>query len=116
MEPSLAPIYYNGVILKGESFTKSPLQITQKIFDDFINNGGFFVQSKIDSIIRNGDSLFLKYKKQEYQFDKIVVAAGVWSNVLAKTIGDNFPLDTERGYHIMSVSYTHLTLPTNREV
>ena len=101
MEPSLAPIYYNGMILKGESFTKSPLQITQKIFDDFINNGGLFVQSKIDSIIRNGDSLFLKYKKQEYQFDKIVVAAGAWSNFLAKTIGDNFPLDTERGYHII---------------
>ena len=101
MEPSLAPIYYKGMILKGDSFTKSPLQITQKIFDDFINNGGLFVQSKIDSIIRNGDSLFLKYKKQEYQFDKIVVAAGAWSNFLAKTIGDNFPLDTERGYHII---------------
>ncbi|MBO6468369.1 MAG: FAD-binding oxidoreductase, partial [Pelagibacteraceae bacterium] len=57
--------------------------------------------SKIDSIIRKGDFLFLKYKKQEYQFDKIVVAAGAWSNFLAKTIGDNFPLDTERGYHII---------------
>ena len=101
MEPSLAPIYYNGMILKGESFTKSPLQITQKIFDDFINNGGHFVLSKIDSIIRRGDFLFLKDKKQEYQYDKIVVAAGVWSNFLAKTIGDNFPLDTERGYHII---------------
>ncbi len=101
MEPSLAPIYYKGMILKGESFTKSPLQITLKIFDDFINNGGHFVLSKIDSIIRKGDFLFLKYKKQEYQFDKIVVAAGAWSNFLAKTIGDNFPLDTERGYHII---------------
>ena len=101
IEPSLAPIYYKGIILKGESFTKSPLQITLKIFDNFINNGGHFVLSKIDSIIKKGDSLFLKYKKQECQFDKIVVAAGVWSNFLAKTIGDNFPLDTERGYHIM---------------
>ena len=101
IEPSLAPLYYKGIILKGESFTKSPLQITLKIFDDFINNGGHFVLSKIDSIIRKGDFLFLKYKKQEYQFDKIVVAAGAWSNFLAKTIGDNFPLDTERGYHII---------------
>ena len=53
MEPSLAPIYYKGIVFKGESFTKSPLQITQKIFDNFINNGGHFVLSKIDSIIRN---------------------------------------------------------------
>ena len=42
MEPSLAPIYYKGMVLKGESFTKSPLQITLKIFDNFINNGGQF--------------------------------------------------------------------------
>ena len=101
MEPSLAPIYYKGIILKGESFTKSPLQITQKIFDDFIKNGGHFDLSKIDSIIRKGNSLLLNCKKQEHQFDKIVVAAGAWSNILAKTIGDNFPLDTERGYHII---------------
>jgi len=101
MEPFLAPIYYKGMILKGERFTKSPLQITLKIFDDFINNGGHFVLSKIDSIVRKNNLLFLKYKKQEYQFDKIVVAAGAWSNVLAKTIGDNFPLDTERGYHVI---------------
>jgi len=101
MEPSLEPIYYKGIALKGESFTKSPLQITQKIFDNFIKNGGHFVLSKIDSIFRNGNSLFLKHNKKKHQFDKIVVAAGVWSNELSKTIGDNFPLDTERGYHII---------------
>ena len=59
MEPSVAPIYYKGIVLKGESFTKSPLQITLKIFDNFINNGGHFVKSKIDSIINNGGSLFI---------------------------------------------------------
>jgi len=101
MEPSLEHIYYKGILLKGESFTRSPLQITQKIFDNFINNGGQFVKSKIESIFRDGDSLFLKCNEKEHLFDKIVVAAGVWSNVLAKTIDDNFPLDTERGYHII---------------
>ncbi|SVC12267.1 uncharacterized protein METZ01_LOCUS265121, partial [marine metagenome] len=100
MEPSLAPIYYKGIVLKGESFTKSPMQITQKIFDKFTNNGGHFIKSKVDSIFRNSGSLFLSCNEKEHQFDKIVVAAGVWSNILAKTIGDNFPLDTERGYHI----------------
>ena len=101
MEPSLEPIYYRGIVLRGENFTRSPIQITQKIFDHFMNNGGHFLLTKIDSIFRNGDSLFLKCKEQEHQVDKIVIAAGVWSNVLARTIGDNFPLDTERGYHII---------------
>ena len=101
MEPSLEPIYYKGIVLKGESFTISPIKITKKIFDNFINNGGNFVLTKINSIFKKGDSLFLRCNEGDHQFDKIVVAAGVWSNVLARTIGDNFPLDTERGYHIM---------------
>ena len=101
IEPGLEPIYYNGVVLKGESFTNSPLEITQKIFNNFIKNDGHFIKIKIKSIVQKDNSLFLKYEKKEQQFDKIVVAAGVWSNMLARTIGDNFPLDTERGYHIV---------------
>ena len=101
MEPSLEPIYYKGIVFRGENFTRSPIQITQKIFDYFINNGGHFLLTKVDSIFKNGDSLFIRSKEQEHQVDKIVIAAGVWSNELAKTIGDNFPLDTERGYHII---------------
>ena len=34
MEPSLEPIYYKGIVLKGESFTISPIKITKKIFDN----------------------------------------------------------------------------------
>jgi len=101
IEPGLESIYYNGVILKGESFTNSPLEITQKIFNNFIKNDGHFIKIKIKSIVQKNNSLFLKYEEKEQQFDKIVVAAGVWSNMLARTIGDNFPLDTERGYHIV---------------
>ena len=34
-------------------------------------------------------------------FDKFVVCSGAWSNIVANYIGDNFPLDTERGYHVL---------------
>jgi len=50
IEPGLEPIYYNGVVLKGESFTNSPLEITQKIFNNFIKNDGHFIKIKIKSI------------------------------------------------------------------
>ena len=32
--------------------------------------------------------------------DAVVLAAGAWSQSLAKDVGDDIPLDTERGYHI----------------
>ena len=101
IEPSLQRIYYKGIILRGENFTRSPIRITQKIFNNFIDKGGHFILAKVDSIFRKGDSLFLKCIEEEHQVDKIIVAAGAWSNVLARSIGDNFPLDTERGHHIM---------------
>jgi D-amino-acid dehydrogenase len=33
-------------------------------------------------------------------FDAVVIAAGVWSKSLARTLGDGVPLDTERGYNV----------------
>ena len=100
-EPHLEPIFYNGVVLKGESFTKSPIEITQKIFKNFTKNNGYFIKTKINSIFKNNFSLFVQNNHKEGPYDKIVIAAGAWSNILARTIGDNFPLDTERGYHIV---------------
>ena len=101
IEPHLEPIYYNGIVLKGERFTKSPLKMTQKIFNYFIEKRGVFVKSRVKSIYKKNKSIFLKYNNKEEYFDKIVVAAGAWSNLLARSIGDNFPLEVERGYHIM---------------
>ena len=108
IEPNLEPIYHNGIILKGEIFTISPLKITQKIFDHFIKNKGSFVKAKIRSINKKNDSLFLQYENENHLFDKIIVATGAWSNILAKSIGDNFPLDVERGYHIVFESKNNL--------
>lgn len=34
------------------------------------------------------------------RYDHVVVAAGAHSRTLARTVGDDFPLDTERGYHV----------------
>ncbi len=31
--------------------------------------------------------------------DRVLIAAGIWSRPLAKTLGDRVPLDTERGYN-----------------
>ena len=101
IEPNLEHIYYKGIVLRGEKFTNSPLKITQKIFDNFIKNGGHFVKSRIDMIVNKGNNLFLRSSEKDQQVDKIVIATGAWSNILAKSIGDNFPLDTERGYHII---------------
>ena len=108
IEPNLETIYYNGIMLKGERYTKSPLEVTIKIFNNFIKKGGFFYKLKVNSIYKKKNSLFLKYTEREEKFDKIIIAAGAWSNSLAKHVGDYFPLNIERGYHITFESKNNL--------
>ena len=39
------------------------------------------------------------------------ICTGAWSNNLSKKIGDNFPLDTERGYHVMFDNHGLISRP-----
>jgi D-amino-acid dehydrogenase len=44
-------------------------------------------------------------------FDALVIAAGSWSRKLMRGLGDDAPLDTERGYHVMMENSIDLRLP-----
>ena len=39
----------------------------------------------------------LDQKKEEYKFEKSVIASGAFSKKLTDQLGENIPLDTERG-------------------
>ena len=101
MEPNLAPVFHNGQLFVGSRHTTNPSAVSKKIFDSFINNGGMFVRKKIENIIPRETSVSLNYNNNHYTFDKVVLCAGSWSNILTKKFGESFPLDTERGYHVM---------------
>ena len=53
-----------------------------------------------DSLMGWNSSLDTK-EQIKIEFDEIVISAGAWSNIVANMIGENFPLDTERGYHVL---------------
>jgi D-amino-acid dehydrogenase len=101
LEPSLAPIFYNGQIFIGSRHTTNPSMISKKIFESFINNGGNFIQNEVNDIISETNLITLNYNNNKHNYEKVIICAGAWSNNLSKKIGDNFPLDTERGYHVM---------------
>ena len=101
MEPNISPIYYKGILFEGSRHTINPQKISQKIFDIFIDRGGVFLNKKILSIDAVKDKITLHSENYSQCFDQIVICAGAWSKQLALMVGDNFPLDTERGYHVM---------------
>ena len=101
LEPSLAPVFFNGQIFIGSRHTTNPSMISKRIFETFINNGGEFIQSHVDDLIAEDGSVDIKLNNNNHKFEKVIICAGAWSNNLSKKIGESFPLDTERGYHVM---------------
>ena len=111
LEPNLAPVFYNGQIFIGSRHTTNPSAISKKIFETFINNGGVFIKNNVEKIISEESSITLNYNNNDHNFDKVVICAGSWSNNLTKKLGESFPLDTERGYHVMFDNYNLINRP-----
>ena len=101
MEPNIAPVYYKGILFEGSRHTTNPLKVSQKIFNTFLDRGGIFLNQKVTSIDVNNDKITLRCENNSHNYDNIIICSGAWSKQLALMVGDNFPLDTERGYHVL---------------
>ena len=101
MEPNIAPLYYCGLIFKGSRYTVNPIKVSKKIFESFLNKGGSFLNKKITAINNTKIAIEIFSENNTFNFDNIIISAGSWSKELALMIGDKFPLDTERGYHVL---------------
>ena len=101
MEPNIAPLYHCGLIFKGSRHTVNPIKVSKKIFESFLNKGGSFLNKKITSINSTASVIKIISVNNTFDFDNIIISAGAWSKELALMIGDRFPLDTERGYHVL---------------
>ena len=101
IEPNIAPLYYCGLIFKGSRHTVNPIKVSKKIFESFLNKGGSFLNKKITAINNTKIAIEIFSENNTFNFDNIIISAGSWSKELALMIGDKFPLDTERGYHVL---------------
>jgi len=101
LEPNIAEVYYAGQIFIGSRHTTNPLAISNKIFDKFLELGGIYINQNVKNIIQKENKIELRLEDKNFYFDKIIVSTGAWSNQIANKFGDKFPLDTERGYHIL---------------
>jgi len=111
LEPNLARVFHNGQLFIGSRHTTNPSAISKKIFETFINNGGIFKKKNVLNITPKETLVSLNYNNNNYNFDKVVICAGSWSNNLTKKFGENFPLDTERGYHVMFDNHNLINRP-----
>jgi len=109
LEPNLQPIFDNGVLFDYAWHARDPYQISKRLFDLYIKKGGKFIKENVTEIKQtNSQETSIKTELKEYIFEKSVIACGAFSKKLTDQLGENIPLDTERGYHVHFKGMDHL--------
>jgi D-amino-acid dehydrogenase len=99
LEPALGGAVTAGALYETGCHVADPQQLTISLGKAALARGAKLKASPAGSIkaqqhvaINTGDGATVAA-------DHIVVAAGAWSRAFARQLGDNIPLDTERGYN-----------------
>ena len=109
LEPNLNPVFDAGVIYESAMHARDPHGILKKIFKLYLDKGGKFIQTNITSIEQSAfDETIIKSENEDFKFEKSVIASGAFSKKLTDQLGENIPLDTERGYHVHFKGKDHL--------
>jgi D-amino-acid dehydrogenase len=109
LEPNLQPIFDAGVLFDYAWHARDPYAISKRLFDLYIKKGGKFIKENVTQINQtSSNETSIKTEDKEYIFEKTVIACGAFSKKLTDQLGENIPLDTERGYHVHFKDMDHL--------
>ena len=101
LEPNLNPVFDAGVIYESAMHARDPHGILKRIFKLFLEKGGNFIKTNVKSLEQTSiNETVVRSENDEYKFEKTVIASGAFSKKLTDQLGENIPLDTERGYHV----------------
>jgi glycine/D-amino acid oxidase-like deaminating enzyme len=101
LEPAVSARYSCGVYLPNEGMITDPARLVDRLTEAFVRNGGGIVNAKVTGFdIGDNSPRAVVTNRSPVTGDAFVIAAGAWSNKLSSSIGDNVPLQTQRGYHI----------------
>ena len=101
LEPSLSPHIAKAVLLPNNKSIRNPYHLVLKLVDAAKAAGAGFVSGAVVTIERKagGGVTVVLSDGRRIEADDAVVAAGVPTRAIAKSLGEPIPLETERGYH-----------------
>ena len=102
IESTLSPAYTRARFISENGYVRNPLRLSRALAEALVANGGeirreraegfAFADGKVEAVLTSTGRI---------PAAAVVLAAGAHSKSLAAHLGDNVPLDTERGYHAM---------------
>jgi D-amino-acid dehydrogenase len=103
MEPGLSKEYTHAVMHPKSGSVHLPGEYLRQLEAYAISLGAVRIEEDVKTFKRNGQIVEAAVTAtQEIKGDHFIVAAGAWSKPLAAELGADIPLDTERGYHVMT--------------
>ena len=100
-EPLLNPAIRKAVLLPQNHFITDPFAYVTRMAEDMHQRGGQILLgdlARIERDIRGVTAVVLKDGRR-IETDRLVVAAGMETAVIARAVDEPIPLETERGYH-----------------
>jgi D-amino-acid dehydrogenase len=100
LQPGLSAQFTRGAFVPGWKTVADPKLLGKAIWAHAENHGGLFVKGKAEAVEPTADGVSLRLANGgPIRASHALIAAGAWSHLLARSLGDMIPLETERGYN-----------------
>jgi D-amino-acid dehydrogenase len=104
-EPAVSPDHRFAARLGGHGRIADPGAYVRALADHAVALGARLIRAEVEDVVRDGDRLTglrlrADNRAETLACDAAVLAAGAWSKRLARAMGVDAPLESERGYHL----------------
>ncbi|WP_424980084.1 NAD(P)/FAD-dependent oxidoreductase [Leisingera sp. S232] len=118
IQPGLAQCFTHAAFTPDWMNTVNPKTWAEHLAQAFVARGGRIDTAEVTALRSEGGRTVAQTKDGPVSASQIVTACGAWSHHLARTLGENIPLETERGYNTTLPPgafglKTHLTFPAH---
>lgn len=100
LEPHLADRFAAGVLSYDWAEVTEPYDVVFGLFKAAQARGVAFQKTEVQSVSCSETGTSVVADGKVYRFDRMIIAAGVWSAKLADQLGDRLPVEAEGGYNI----------------
>ncbi|MCO5064583.1 MAG: FAD-binding oxidoreductase [Rhizobiaceae bacterium] len=100
LQPGLSPRFVKGTFVPGWKTVSNPLDLARAVWRHAEASGARIVRATVSRIaLGTGGPVVVLDNGERVEVGMLVVAAGAWSHLLARDVGERIPLETERGYN-----------------
>ena len=100
LQPGLDPAIRHAVHVPHWQTVDDPLRLCRSLAQAFITRGGRLARAHAQALLPEARGLLLQLGDgSPLLAQRVLLCAGPWSHQLAASLGERFPLETERGYN-----------------